>query len=148
VRWLLDANLVSETALSRPNRKVLAWIERQPEDLVAISMVTLAELQDGIISTADDRRRTQLTQWLERSVIPWLGERSLPVTLEILMKWLEIGRRLTRNGITRNSADLLIAATAEVHNLTVVSRNARDFAGTGVIVYDPWNGKTHRTELV
>jgi predicted nucleic acid-binding protein len=148
VRWLLDTNLVSETALPRPNRKVLAWIERQPEDLVAISMVTLAELQDGIISTADDRRRTQLTQWLERSVIPWLGERSLPVTLEILMKWLENGRRLTRNGITRNSADLLIAATAEVHNLTVVSRNARDFAGTGVIVYDPWNGKTHRTELV
>jgi predicted nucleic acid-binding protein len=143
----LDTNVVSETALVRPNRTVLAWIARQPEDLVAISMVTLAELQEGIGSTADDRRRTQLTLWLERSVIPWLGERSLPVTLEILRTWLEVGRRLARKGIARNSADLLIAATADVHNLTVVSRNVRDFAGTGVIVYDPWNGKTHRTEL-
>jgi hypothetical protein len=148
VRWLLDTNLVSETALPRPNRKVLAWIERQPEDLVAISTVTLAELEDGIASTTDGRRRTQLTQWLERSVIPWLGERSLPVTLEILKKWLELGRILARNGITRNSADLLIAATADVHNLTIVSRKARDFASTGVIVYDAWNGKIHRTELV
>lgn len=148
MRWLLDTNVVSETALPRPNRAVLAWIARQPEDLVAISIVTLAELQDGIISIADDRRRTQLTQWLERSVLPWLGERSLPVTLEILMKWLEVGRTLARNGMTRNSADLLIAATATVHNLTIVSRNARDFAGTGVVVYDPWNGKTHRMEMV
>ncbi len=148
MRWLLDTNVVSETALPRPNRTVLAWIARQPEDLVAISTVTLAELQDGINLTADDRRRTQLIQWLEHSVIPWLGERSLPVTLQILMKWLEVGRRLARNGMTRNAADLLIAATADVHNLTVVSRNARDFAGTGVVVYDPWNGKTHRTELV
>jgi predicted nucleic acid-binding protein len=110
-------------------------------------VVTLAELQDGI-STADDPRRAHLTQWLERSVIPWLGERSLPVTLEILKKWLDVGGRLTRKRMTRNSADLLIAATADVHNLTIVSRNARDFAGTGVIVFDPWSGKTHRTEAI
>ena len=69
MRWLLDTNVVSETALPRPNRTVLAWIARQPEDPVAISTVTLAELQDGINLTADDRRRTQLIQWLEHSVI-------------------------------------------------------------------------------
>jgi predicted nucleic acid-binding protein len=50
-------------------------------------------------------------------------------------------------GDARNSADLLIASTARVHNLIIVSRNARDFAGTGVVVYDPWNGETHRMEL-
>ena len=74
MRWLLDTNVVSETALPRPNRTVLAWIARQPEDLVAISTVTLAELQDGINSTADDRPpHATRSQWLEHSVIPWLG---------------------------------------------------------------------------
>jgi predicted nucleic acid-binding protein len=62
------------------------------------------------------------------------------------MDWLEIGHDLSRRGKTGNPADLLIAATARVHNLVIVSRNVRDFAGTGVVVYDPWNAETHRME--
>ncbi len=77
----------------------------------------------------------------------WLGERMLSVTLEILVDWLDVGRRLSAKGMTRNSADLLVASTARIHGLIVVSRNVRDFAGTGVVVYDPWNSETHRTEL-
>jgi predicted nucleic acid-binding protein len=148
VRWLFDTNVVSETVQPRPNRAVIAWVARQPDELIAISMVTLAELREGAASTPNEKRRSALTQWLDVDVPAWLGERTLPVTLEILMDWLEVGHRLTRQGITRNSADLLIAATARVHGLIVVSRNVRDFIGTGVVVYDPWNSETHRMELV
>jgi len=148
VRWLLDTNVVSETVQPRPNRAVFAWIERQPNDLIAISMVTLAELREGAASNPNEQRRGALTQWLDVDVAAWLGERTLPVTLEILMDWLDVGRKLSAKGITRNPADLLIAATARVHGLIVVSRNVRDFVGTGVVVYDPWNSETHRMELV
>ena len=125
---------------------MLAWFSRQPEELVAISIVTLAELRDGAMSHVDDRRRSELAEWLDTAVAPWLGERTLPVTLEILVDWLDVGRNLSTKGMTRNPADLLIAATARVHGLIVVTRNRRDFAGTGVVVYDPWKGETHRME--
>jgi len=111
-------------------------------------MVTLAELHEGAAIQIDGQRRSELAEWLETTVMPWLGERILPVTLEILVDWLDVGRKLSSKGMTRNPADLLIAATARVHGLIIVSRNVRDFAGTGVVVYDPWNSETHRTEMV
>jgi predicted nucleic acid-binding protein len=79
---------------------------------------------------------------MDTAVASWLGERTLPATLEILVDWLDLGRKLSAKGMTRNPADLLIAATARVHGLIVVSRKVRDFAGTGVVVYDPWNSET------
>ena len=148
MRWLLDTNVVSETGRLRPDRTVLTWFSRQPDELVAISMVTLAELRVGAAIHVDRQRRTELADWLDTIVMPWLGEHTLPVTLEILMDWLDIGRKLSAKGMTRKPADLLIAATARVHDLVVVSRNVRDFTGTGVVVYDPWNGETHRMETI
>jgi predicted nucleic acid-binding protein len=147
VRWLLDTNVVPETGRIRPNRTVPAWFSRQPDELVAISIVTLAELREGAARHADDRRRSEIAQWMDTAVASWLGERTLPATLEILVDWLDLGRKLSAKGMTRNPADLLIAATARVHGLIVVSRNVRDFAGTGVVVYDPWNSETHHMEL-
>jgi predicted nucleic acid-binding protein len=126
---------------------VVTWFSRQPEDLVAISVVTMAELREGVARNADHVRRSELDRWVDTTVMSWLGERMLPVTLEILVGWLDVGRKLSSKGTTRNFADLLIAATARVHGLIIVSRNVRDFAGTGVVVYDPWNNETHRTEL-
>jgi hypothetical protein len=67
----------------------------------------------------------------------------LPLTSEILVDWLELARQLAGRRITRAAPDVLIAATARIHNLTVVTRNVRDFADTGVVVYDPWNDQTH-----
>jgi predicted nucleic acid-binding protein len=142
----LDTNVVSETGQIRPNRTVITWFSRQPEELVGISIVTLAELREGAARHLDNQRRIELDQWVDTTVLPWLGDRILPVTLDILVEWLDVGRKLSSKGMTRNSADLLIASTARVHNLIIASRNARDFAGTGVVVYDPWTSETHRME--
>jgi toxin FitB len=147
VRWLLDTNVVSEPIQARPDREVLAWLGRQPDDLLAISIVTLVELREGALSNQNARRRGELMRWLDVTIASWLGERTLALTLEILMDWLDVGRRLRKQGMPRDPADLLIASTARVHNLIIVSRNARDFAGTGVVVYDRWKSETHRTEL-
>ncbi len=147
MRWLLDTNVLSETARLRPDRKVLAWLGQQSEELIVVSIVTLAELQQGAGMQVENKRRSEVSRWLDTAVLPRLEERTLPVTLEILVDWLNIGRKLSSKGITRNPVDLLIAATARVHGLIVVSRNARDFVRTGVVMYNPWDGETHRMEV-
>lgn len=146
MRWLLDTNVVSEPIRPRPNQAVLSWLASQAADLMAISIVTLAELRFGAISTANAARRRQLMEWIESELSPRLEGRVLPLTLDTLTEWLETADALASKGITRDAADLLIAATARVHDLIVVSRNMRDFAATGVVVYDPWSGETHRME--
>jgi predicted nucleic acid-binding protein len=146
VKWLLDTNVVSESVQRRPNQAVVDWIAQRPPDQVAISIVTMAELWVGVQASANPERRTELVHWIEQEVENAFADRILPLTISILIEWLQISRRAAVAGRTRAPADLLIAATARAHHLIVVSRNARDFAGTGVLVYDPWNDKSHRMD--
>jgi predicted nucleic acid-binding protein len=143
VKWLLDTNVLSESIRPRPNRAISRWLAAQPSPLTAISIVTLAELQHGTTSADSETHRETLGRWLATTVIPSFHERTLPLTSEILVDWLELARQLAGRRITRAAPDVLIAATARIHNLTVVTRNVRDFADTGVVVYDPWNDQTH-----
>jgi predicted nucleic acid-binding protein len=146
VKWLLDTNVVSESVRKKPTSKVVNWIAAALPKDTAISVVTLAELRDGAMTTADEEKRKLLTEWIDAEIVDSFGSRMLPVTAEILIDWIGLSRKLRQKGRSRDPADLLIAATARVHNLTLVSRNARHFAGTGVVVYDPWNSETHHTE--
>ena len=148
MKWLLDTNVVSEGVRNRPNDKVLSWIAAQPDTDSAISVVTLAELRDGALSARDEAKRNRLINWIETKVLDSFDSRTLPLTVEILVDWVGLARILRSKGHTRDAADLLIAATARTHNLILVTRNVRHFAGTGVVVYDPWNGETHRMEPV
>jgi toxin FitB len=143
VKWLLDTNVISEATRNRPHPKVIDWIAAAtPEDL-AISIVTLSEILDGVASDRDETRRRALTEWAQIEVSETFKARTLPLTTNVLVDWLQLARRLRAKGHARDSADLLIASTARVHNLILVTRNMRHFANTGIIVYDPWGGKTH-----
>jgi toxin FitB len=148
VKWLLDTNVVSEHVRPHPNSAVIDWVARRSPEQIAVSAVTIAELQVGVITTPDYRRRRQLIRWLKDEFYATLGANTLPVTLGILVDWLQLGRKLSAIGRTRAPPDLLIASTARVHDLIVVTRNARDFDGTSITVYDPWRGKTHVMDAV
>jgi toxin FitB len=145
VKWLLDTNVVSETVRPKANRDVVSWVARQPRDDIAISVVTLAEIHEGIESSANETRRRELTDWLE-SILVLLRENTLPVDDAVLIDWLRLSRRLARRQIARQAPDLLLASTARVHKLTIVSRNVRDFANTGITVYNPWIDETQKME--
>ncbi|MFZ1920688.1 MAG: type II toxin-antitoxin system VapC family toxin [Xanthobacteraceae bacterium] len=143
MKWLLDTNVLSESVRPNPDRKVLAWIAAHPGEELAISLITVAELRAGVAALGEIGRQRSFDAWMSAYVVPNFGERTLPITLEILVDWIALSRRLDARGRPKVAADLLIASTARVHDLTLVTRNVRDFAQTGVIVYEPWSGKTH-----
>jgi predicted nucleic acid-binding protein len=145
VKWLFDTNVVSENIRQRPDSRVLDWISSLNREQVTISVVTLAEILEGLANAPEGRGRDRLARWIETEIRPSFVPRMLPLSPEVLVDWLSLGRRLRARGRPQAAPDMLIAATARVHRLTIASRNAQDFAGTGVTVFDPWTGKTHRT---
>ena len=133
--YLLDTNVVSELRRSRPKPRVVAWVGTAPEANLHLSAVTLGELQRGaeMLRARDPARADALEAWVD----------GLAETFAILPADAAIFRlhaRLMHRQPTPSFEDALIAATAIVNGLTVVTRNARDFEGCGVKVFDPFGG--------
>ena len=136
--WLLDTNVLSELRRPKPDHKVVAFIAAQPLELLYVSAVTLAEIRFGIEVVTDATKRAELNDWLAHKLRPMFEQRVLPVTEEIMFKWrllVEDGRKA---GYTFSQPDLIIAAAALCHGLTVVTRNVRDYEQVRARVFNPW----------
>jgi predicted nucleic acid-binding protein len=136
--WLLDTNILSELRRPRPERKVLAFVAAQPLELLYVSSATFAEIRFGIELVADAGRRAALNDWLAHKVRPMFEQRVLAITEDIMFKWrllVEDGRKA---GHTFSQPDLIIAATALHHGLTVVSRDVSDYRKAHASVFNPW----------
>jgi toxin FitB len=136
--WLLDTNILSELRRPTPEPKVVAFVAAQPLESLHISAVTLAEIRFGIELVADVIRRAELTDWLAHKVRPMFAQRVLPVTEEIMFKWRLLMEEGRKAGHTFSEPDLIIAATALEHGLTLVSRDTREYERARVPVFDPW----------
>lgn len=145
MKWLADTNVISEPMRPRPDTSVLTWIDAHETDL-AISIVTMAELRDGVITTSDAARRDRLEQWISELVVPRFAQKTFSLSLDVLLEFLALARRLGARGRPQSAPDLLIAATARTHGLGVVTRNVRGFANTGITVYNPWTDETDKME--
>ena len=146
MKWLLDTNVVSESVRPGADRRLLTWMAARSPEQLALSIITLAELRAGVSLIEDAQKRSTYSRWIDSELTKEFDSRLLPLTLEILTDWLLLARQLERRGRPRSAPDLLIAATARIHDLILVSRNVKHFAGTGVILYDPWSGKTHHMD--
>lgn len=136
--WLLDTNVLSELRRSRPDAKVLQFVTGQKLDVLYVSVITFAEIRFGIELLDDASRRMDLNDWLTNKLRPMFEDRVLSLTEDIMLKWrllVEEGRKV---GHTFAQPDLMIAATALHHGLTVVSRNTGDFERANVPVLNPW----------
>jgi toxin FitB len=136
--YLLDTNVVSElrkirTGKADPN--VAAWTERVDASELFVSAITVMELELGVLlmERKDPIQGALLRSWLQQHVLPEFASRTLPVDAAVAL-------RCARLHIPdkRGERDALIAATALVHGMTVVTRNTADFAATQVALVDPW----------
>ena len=134
MKYLVDANVLSETTRPSPDPRVVDWLHtHEPE--ISVDPVILGELRFGILILPKGKKRMALERWFDAGAgclhcLPWDADTGL--------KWAELLARLRKNGKTMPIKDSLIAATAIVHGLAVATRNRIDFAKAGVHVVDPF----------
>jgi toxin FitB len=134
VRYLVDANVLSEPTKPAPDSRVVEWL-RQNEREIAVDPIILGEVRFGILLLRKGRKRASLERWFEAGVqrlhcLPWEAETGL--------KWAELLANLRVAGRAMPIKDSLIAATALVHDLVVATRNRADFQKAGVRIIDPF----------
>ena len=136
--YLLDTNVVSEVASRRPEQRVLAWLRAVPDSALHLSVLSLGEIRQGVERLEAGARKEKLRLWLEQDLPAWFEARLLPVDAAVADRW---GRLLAQARRSRPAVDSLLAATALVHGLRLVTRNAGDFVFPGLEVVDPWNAR-------
>jgi toxin FitB len=134
MRYLVDANVLSEPTKPEPNPAVVGWL-RQHEREIAVDPIILGEVRFGILLLSKGRRRRRLEQWFDAGVgrlhcLPWEAQTGL--------RWAQLLAHLRATGRAMPIKDSMIAATALVYGLTVVTRDLPDFANAGVRLLDPF----------
>jgi hypothetical protein len=136
--YLIDTVVYSEVQRASPAPQVLRFLDSVPESLLYSSVIVLGELFQGVRNAPDEGRARRYTAWIHEELIPQLQDRLLPVSAEVARRWGEISGEAMRRNEALPLADALIAATADVHGLIVVTRNERDFLRCGARVRNPW----------
>jgi hypothetical protein len=136
--WLLDTCTLSEYAKKAPSPKVIAWLDEQDEASLYISVITLGEIEKGILKlrASDPSRSQKLTAWLGKVEQRFAG-RILPLDTAVLHVWAQLAAPAELVGQPLPVMDGLIMATAQCHGLTVVTRNLQDFAQYPQVL-NPW----------
>jgi toxin FitB len=133
--YLVDANVISEPTKQTADSKVVAWLTENEANLVVDSII-VGELRIGILGLPSGRKRERLEQWFE-TVVETIE--CLPWDATVSRRWAALVVELKRKGETVPLLDGMIAATALQHDLTVVTRNIRDFRKTGVKTLNPFD---------
>ncbi len=136
--FLLDTNVVSEWTKPRPNDGVVQWLAQVDEDEVFLSVVTFAELRHGIERLPPGARRRRLDEWLHHELPLRFESRIVGVDGAIADEWGRLVARREARGRPMSAMDALIAATVQVHDLTLVTRNTADFQASVKSLLDPW----------
>lgn len=138
--FLLDTNVISEPMRPRPDASALQWLEATPEELLYLSVITLAEIRRGIERLDDDHpRRGALQTWLEHDLRLRFASRLLPFDEAVALRWGHIEGWAERHGKALATIDAQLAATALHHGLTLVTRNTPDYRPSGVPIFNPWS---------
>jgi predicted nucleic acid-binding protein len=134
MRFLVDANVLSEATRPNPNSQVLDWLDSHEEDL-AVNPIILGEIEYGILRLPEGARRNRLLEWFQsgvRTIHVFVFDEATAST------WARLLAQLCNNGRTMPVKDSMIAASALTHNLTVVTRNTPDFIAAGLPILNPF----------
>lgn len=136
MNYLLDTNVVSELVKHTPNQAVVEWIDGIKSEKLYLSVITIGEIRKGVAGIQDSRRQEKISQWLEIELPSYFEDRILTIDIKVADMW---GQLQSKNkAYTLPAIDGLIAATAQVNNLILVTRNKKDFINTPLKIINPW----------
>ena len=136
-RFLLDTCVISDVR-ANANAGLTEWLAGTDAGTLYLSVVTIGEIAWGIERLPSGKKRATLERWLRDDVLEAFGGRILPVDLGVVGTWGRVRANAERHGNNADSLDTLVAAIAVHHDLILVTRNERDFAGTAVPLLNPW----------
>ena len=138
MRLLLDTNVLSEVTKPRPNEDVLTWLHELDEDRTFISIVSIAEIRRRVALMDKGRKQDALDKWLTDDLPQRFENRIIQVEGLVARAWGDLMALAKRSGRGLASMDGMIAATAVAHQLSLATRNTKDFEGLGISIIDPW----------
>ena len=136
--FLLDTNIISELIKPKPEPRLVTWLSGTDENLLYLSVLTLGEIRKGVAMLREPARRVQLETWLDSELRLRFAGRILTVDDDVADRWGVMTGRAAARKIALPVIDGLLAATALHYNLTLVTRNSKDVAGTDALVFNPW----------
>ena len=135
--YLLDTCILSELRKNVP-QNALSWFETKDQNLFYISVVTLAELLDGIERLPDSKKKRDLEDWFYGELHSRFKDRILSIDDHVAKEWAYLNASLQRKGICVGLQDLYIAATAKAHCFSLITLNLKDFQSIDIPVINPW----------
>lgn len=139
MNYLLDTNVLSEVRRPAPSPMVLTWLDQVDEDRSFISVISLAELRRGVLLMDEGRRKEALAAWLMRDLPERFAGRILQIDPEIAERWGDLMAESQKTGRALSTMDGFLAATALGRQLTLVTRNTKDFVPFGIPLLNPWD---------
>lgn len=144
MKYLLDTCVISELVKKEPHPSVIRWMDDGDESKMYLSVLTLGELMKGITKLPDGDRRDKLQSWVSNDLAQRFGPRLLEIDAEVSMAWGTMMGEAERRGERLPAVDSLIAASANVHGLIVVTRNVKDIERCRTKVLNPWESPSRQ----
>lgn len=138
MKYLLDTCVVSELTRQAPDKNVISWISSAAEEQLYLSVFTIGEIRKGIEKLASGQRRDILEEWISTDLLFRFEDRILDFTVEISQTWGGIQGRAEKMGKSLSLIDGFIASIALYHDMTLVTRNEKDFVHSGAAVLNPF----------
>ncbi|SEQ31608.1 hypothetical protein SAMN05428969_2694 [Devosia sp. YR412] len=136
--YLLDTNVLSEVRRPTPDANVLTWLDQVDEDRVYLSVISIAEIARGVALLDTGKRKAELAVWLEHDLPARFDSRVLDVDSHTALLWGKLMGEAKKAGRALSVMDGWIAAIAKTHDLTLVTRNTKDFQDLDLALFDPW----------
>lgn len=138
MRYILDTNIISELIIKLPDQNVVTWVKNVNRDDLFLSVITIGEIKKGITKLPQSLRKDNIQNWFESELLTDFEARILPLDLSVMLVWGELIGELEKKGRNLPTLDSLIAATTRYYDLTLVTRNTKDFEGIGIKIFNPF----------
>jgi predicted nucleic acid-binding protein len=141
IKWIFDTNLLSETKRPKPNREVSIWLSTLANEQIHTTTMNIAELEYGMHVSNDSMQKLEIAAWINRDLIPWLGDRIFTADQASLLRWRILSREREKLQEKAPTVDLLIAAIAHQNSAGVATRDTAPFVACGIPTLNPWTGE-------